>query len=242
MSLIRSGLFAAWTSAWLDGRVSYDDVVDRVVADESHRVLGLPGTDAGVPVGWALTALRAAGERTLQLVLPVPGDPRGLPGPGQFSTAAIDAGEGVVGSTLGFVPREDATGVVSWMAHEISSRGNEYVDLSDADHDLAVALRTATKALVDLDVASWRQEAIDLPRHPIGDAGHLLPPGTPTRAVGLLDRATRLTAVLEMATADATGGAVTAVEASARDMALRPLATAVRRAQLAAYNAAAGAS
>jgi hypothetical protein len=55
--------------------------------------------------------------------------------------------------------------------------------------------------------------------------------------VALLAQAERLQAVLELAFADPTGGAIDRTGISARTEALRPLATAVRRARLAGYNA-----
>ena len=40
---IRSGVFAAWASAWLAGEAAYDDVVARVTGtDEPHRATGTP--------------------------------------------------------------------------------------------------------------------------------------------------------------------------------------------------------
>jgi hypothetical protein len=63
-----------------------------------------------------------------------------------------------------------------------------------------------------------------------------LPPGHDGRAVRLLAQADRLSAVLDLAAVDP-GGSVTGAGARARDEALRPLHTAVRRARLAAYNA-----
>ena len=74
-----AGRFAVWATAWLNGRASYDDALDALHGDSAHRVTGLPGTDAAVPLGWALAALRGLGERRFRLVLPVPGDVRGLP-------------------------------------------------------------------------------------------------------------------------------------------------------------------
>jgi hypothetical protein len=53
----------------------------------------------------------------------------------------------------------------------------------------------------------------------------------------VLARARRLARVLDLATADAPGGAVTGGQAAARDDALRPLADAVREATVAACNA-----
>jgi hypothetical protein len=64
-----------------------------------------------------------------------------------------------------------------------------------------------------------------------------LPPGFPARAVALIAQAERLQAVLDLAARDPTGGAIDRTGISARLGALRPLATAVRRARLAGYNA-----
>src|SRR5579875_2923387 len=99
---LRSGLLVGWANAWLAGRAAYDDVIARVTGDdEPHRVAGLPGHDSDrgtVPLGWALTELRSAGISALRLVLPVAGDPRGLPAGTDFAAAALEAGEGAIGA------------------------------------------------------------------------------------------------------------------------------------------------
>jgi hypothetical protein len=59
--------------------------------------------------------------------------------------------------------------------------------------------------------------------------------------VALLAQAERMQAVLDIAASDPLGGAVDRFGASARTAALRPLATAVRRARVAGYNAGRGA-
>jgi hypothetical protein len=64
-----------------------------------------------------------------------------------------------------------------------------------------------------------------------------LPPDHDPDAVSVLARAQRLAQVLDLATADAPGAAVTHAQAAARDDALRPLSDAVREATVAAYNA-----
>ena len=247
MSRVRSGLLAAWGSAFLGGRIGYDQALARVVgADLPHRVAGLPGTDGEVPLGWALTAWRDLGADALRLVLPVPGDPRGLPGPGGFSVAAMTAGEGVYGGGLGLVPAVTRHGselgsaafTVCWQAFpEVSPTAADPLALSEAEHDLSGALREAASTLAAVDAPSWRPElAGDLARvRRVSTPA--LPPGCPPRAVRLLAQADRLAAVLELADADAPGGALTAAAATARAEALRPLWTAVRQARLAAYNA-----
>ena len=242
---VRSGVLAAWTSAWLAGEVAYDDVVARVTGDdEPHRVTGLPGVGGETPLGWALPVLRRRSLEGVRAVLPVAGDPRGLPGPGPFTTAALAAGEAVVGRGLGLVPRitehgsvADRTCTVLWTAYEVVEPAPDPLTVPEAEHDLTAATRDAASALAALDVASWRPEVADeLARMRRGVTPEL-PPGHDGRAVRLLASADRLAAVLDLARADAPGGAVTGAEARARDDALRPLAAAVRRARQAAYNA-----
>jgi hypothetical protein len=248
MSYLRSGLLAAWGSAFLDGRTGYDQALARVAGpDLPHRVAGLPGTDGEVvPLGWALSAWRDLGTAALRLVLPVPGDPRGLPGPGGFSVAAMAAGEGVHGGGLGLVPAVtrhgsepgSATFSVCWQAFcDVGALAADPLALSEAEHDLAGAVREAASTLAAADTASWRPA-------PDGDLARVrrvgappLPPGCPAQAARLLAQADRLAALLELADArvlEATAGRGIQPEAQA---AYRVLRTAVRRARLAAYNA-----
>jgi len=242
---VRSGVLAAWASAWLAGEAAYDDVVARVTgADEPHRVTGLPGAGGETPLGWLLPVLRERSPEGVRAVLPAAGDPRGLPGPGPFTAAALEAGEAVVGPGIGLVPRvtehgpdTDRTCSVLWTAYEVPDPAPDPLTVPEAEHDLTAATREAASALAALDVASWRPEVADgLARMRRGVTPDL-PPGHDARAVRLLASADRLAAVLDLARADAPGGAVNGAEARARDDALRPLATAVRRARQAAYNA-----
>jgi hypothetical protein len=243
---VRSGVFAAWASAWLGGEAAYDDVLDRVTGDdEPHRVTGAPVGAGEVPLGWLLPVLRERSPDGVRAVLPVPGDPRGLPGPGGFTTAALAAGEAVTGRGIGLVPRVTEHGseldsratCVLWTAYEVGEPMPDPITVAEAEHDLTAAVRAAASALAALDVASWRPEvAGELARVRRGITPDL-PPGHDGRAVRLLTQADRLAAVLDLARADAPGGAVTGADARARDEALRPLATALRRARLAAYNA-----
>jgi hypothetical protein len=155
-------------------------------------------------------------------------------------------GTHVPGTGLGLVPEVTRHGSavgsavhsVCWRAYPEAGRpAPDPLSVAEAEHDLTAALREAASALAALDAASWRPElAGDLSRaRQVGPPA--LPPGYPPRAVRLLAQADRLAAVLDIASADAPGGALTARAADARASALLPVRTAVRRARLAAYNA-----
>jgi len=247
MARLRCGVLVAWTSAWLAGVAASDDVLRATVGDDSpHQVAGLPdAADAGpAPLSEALITWRRTGASP-RLVLPVAGDVRGLPGPAQFRSRALDAGEAVVGGGLGLVPDvlerhpSSVPATVLWQAHPVDEPPPDPLSVAEAQHDLTEAIRDAASALSAADVASWIDDAGDA----LSDARRAgerldLPPRFPSPAVRLLAQAERLHAVLDLAATDPVGGAIDRAGISARTEALRSLATAVRRARLAAYNAA----
>ena len=250
----RSALLACWTTAWLAGDASLPDLVERVTAhDESHVVADLWVDD--LEVEQAVGRLRADGVTRVRLVLPAPGDPLGLPGPGPFTEAALAAGEGVLalrpdGTGTGLVPSltvhgSELDGTVTsvvWRAFPVEMTGPDQGPfLHEAEHDLRVGVVEAARALVDLDVARWDPD--------LGDALHdlrrqarrgieedELPGSWPPRAREVLVRTRQLAGVVALASRS-TGGAVDAREAEARDRVLRDLGRVVRRARVAAYNA-----
>lgn len=239
---------AAWGTAWLAGHAAYDAVLEQVTgADEPH--LAVDETGRQMPFGWLLGQLRARGVTALTVTLPAPGDPRGLPAGTPFAAAAMGVGEAVLGvgeaESLGLVPTVDVRGtngdtveIVTWQLYVVPRPAAHPPQLSEAEQDLAAALREATETLSSLDVASWRPGAADVATSLRHSSHSRLPPGHDPRAVRLLAQAERLDAVLDLAAADAPGGAVNAHEARERAAALRPLEIAVRRARIAAYNAA----
>lgn len=251
----RSALLAAWGSAWLAGKASLEDAVAGVAQhDVVHGVAGLGPAPNEVPLDRALGRLRADGVTRLRVVLPAPGDPLGLPGPGPFTRAALDAGEGALalrddGSGAGLVPEVTAHGsaldgtvtTVRWTAHQLAAVPpwpGPY--LSEAEHDLRTGVLEVAAVLRDLDVARWRPDLADALRdlRATARAGlddEELPDGYPPRAREVLVRSRQLAGVLELAGRDA-GGAVDTREAAAREAQLRELARLVRRARVAAYN------
>ena len=237
-----AGRFAVWATAWLTGRTPYDEALDALLGGTAHRFAGLPGTDEAVPVGWALTALRGTGERRVRLVLPVPGDVRGLPRVPGLAELALEAGQAAVGERVALVPEPLGPEAVQWTAFDLT--GAPPVpppvegSLRAVSGALDLAVGDAARTLADLDLARWHPEVPALLAG-LAKAAHVpgMPPGTDPLAMSLLARAQRLATVLDLALTDAPGGAVTQGQAAARDDALRPLTDAVREAVTAAYNA-----
>ncbi|GAA1342602.1 hypothetical protein [Saccharothrix algeriensis] len=245
-----SATLVVWTSAWLHGAAAADDVLDalgfwaeqhEVVADDdgTATALDLPGPDeSAVGSALLLAALRRASASTARLVLPVPGDVRGLGGRGPLSQSALRAGQAAVLPEVGvgLVPRLVADGVLRWTVFDLPTAPvAEHVPIGEAEHGLASAMREAATALVTLDVARHRPNV----RAEIAglSAEHTRlpwPAGMPPRALRVLQRASEVAAILTVAASDAPGGAMSASAQAARDEALRPLSEAVRRARLAA--------
>jgi hypothetical protein len=221
-------------------------------------VTGLGPDD--LPLDRAAARLRAAGVARLRVVLPAPGDPVGLPGPGPFTAAALGASEGVLalrpdGTGTGLVPSVTAHGspfdgtvtTVTWTAYDVQVPGPDPGPfLHDAEHDLRRGVVECAQALRELDVARWRPDVAgalqDLRKQARGGIDEdELPSGYPVRARELLVRARQLAGVVELAREDL-GGAVDSHQAAGREQTLRELARLVRRARVAAYNSYAPAS
>jgi hypothetical protein len=236
-----AGRFAAWATAWLAGRTSTDAALDALADDRAHLVTGLPGADGTVPLGRALTALRGLGERRVRLVLPVPGDVRGLPAAPGLAGLALEAGQAAVGARVALVPESAGPEVVAWTAVDLAAvppaPAPAEGSLRAVSGALDLAVGDAARTLAALDLARWHPEVPALLTGLAGARAPGLPPDSDPVALSVLARARRLAQVLDLAMADAPGGAVTRGQAAARDDALRPLAEAVRAATEAAYNA-----
>lgn len=240
-----------WSSAWLAGAAAPDDVLDALApwaqahdvqaADEETAIftsLSAPGTPVS-SLAFLLATLRRSGRGPARMVLPVPGDIRGLPGPGAFSREATAAGEGVLfaDAALGVVPRTVADGVVRWTVYRVPDPGPvpEYVALNQAERDLREQVRQSASVLTSLGVARHRpgvreEIAAALRSRPAS----LWPAGMPGQALRVLQHADEVEAILAAAQVDEPGGALSASAAQARREALRPIETAVRVARRAA--------
>jgi hypothetical protein len=254
-----SATFTVWASAWLVGAAAPDDVLDALApwadahdvqaadSDTAH-LTSLPAPGAPVTsLTFLLATLRRAasgrGATPARLVLPAPGDVRGLPGPGMFSRAATAAGEGVLfpdpgpGTGLGIVPTTVAEGVLRWTVYRVPDVGPppEFVALSHAERDLRDQVRQSASVLTSLGVARHRpgvreEIAAALRARPAS----LWPAGMPHQALRVLQHADEVEAILAAASVDEPGGALSASAATARREALRPIETAVRVARRAA--------
>jgi hypothetical protein len=242
----RSTRFVAWVRAWRAGLVPFDDLADEITGGEEHLVADVPGTWTDVPLGAGLPVFAKLHPDDVRLVLPAPGDPRGLPGPGPLTGAAMLAGEALMTPSFGLVPevRSHTSGsgvtfeTVLWRVIATGDyRVGFQMGAAEAEIELTQALSEATTQLTRLDVAQWRPElagALQALRRP--DSTATLPPGFDPRARRLFARASVLDQVLALAEHSAPGGAVNGYEAQQRDAALRPLTAACRQALVAACN------
>ncbi len=243
---------AVWSSAWLSGAAAADDVLDAlqdwaeqhevVTADEDLAAgLEIPvrGEPGGAPAAF-LAALRRAGVDSGRLVMPVPGDVRGLGGPGAFASEALRAGEAVVLGNLGVVPERVGSplgsAILRWTVFDIGQPAPPpNVPLGEAEHELTGAMRVAAGMLTELGVAKQRTGVREELQARIAERTKASwPVGMPQRALRVLQRAAEVSAILELAMEDEPGGALSASAALKRAEALRPLFTAVRTARCAA--------
>jgi hypothetical protein len=248
----RAGALTAWGGAYLGGAVSLDEADAATVGpDAVHRVVGVPGEEAPVPVSIALGRLRAQGVTGLRLVLPEAGDPTGLPGPTSFTSVAILAGAAVLCIAPPELPAYAlvATGaepaasgdVVRWdvVTVQFAPAPAGLPTLAEAERGLLESMAASTDQLAALDVARGRDDVAPRLRRldrALRDID--LPASLPARAQRLVATASRLLGVLDIA-AESDGAAVTASEGLRRAAALRPLRTAARYALCAAYSVAA---
>lgn len=240
-----------WSSAWLSGFAAADDVLDALQDwAELHEVCAADvGTSAtldiparGEPAGHLaelLAALRRAGAGDGRLVLPVPGDVRGLgQTSGEFAAEALHTGEAAVHGALGIVPELVAESVLRWTVFDLSAPPVAHsVPLGEAEHELTGAMRVAAGLLTELGVARHRVGVREELRERVAAATQVRwPEGMPPRALRVLQRAMEVSAILDLAGEDEPGGAMSASAAARRADALRPLFDAVRGARCAAID------
>ncbi|MCV7433970.1 hypothetical protein [Mycolicibacterium bacteremicum] len=270
-----SASLTVWVNAWLAGMAAPDDVLDAlsqwapkhsVTAYDSVAAAstGLPWPDLDHSGTMSLlqtmrtAAGPAAGAPALSLVLPVPGDVRGLPPDTQFQRDAITMGEAIIVGTdpsrsVGMVPEyiyediddpdfEPDPVSLAWTVYSVPAPGVlEHLDLGEAEYTLRSAVRSAADALGALSAGIGVAD-IDDPRGMVeqlleATRLHRLPDHAPERAARVLENAAHVDAIITASSGLMPIGLQTSSEVRIASDTLRPLASVVRSARLAAISA-----
>jgi hypothetical protein len=265
---------SVWANAWLAGAAAPDDVLDAlsqwtprhsVTAYDSvaagHTGLPWPDLNHAGAVSMLQTLRTAAGSGltapAIGVVLPVPGDVRGLPAGTQFQRDAIAAGEAILvgrdhSATVGLVPDfeydeledesdfEPEPTALSWTVYSVPGVPTpEHLDLGEAEYALRSAVRSAADALGAIRAAGT--EVAD-PRRLVEQVleearRHQLPDHAPSRAVRVLENAAHIDAISTVSSGLIPIGLQTSSEVQIASDALRPLSGVVRSARMAAVSA-----
>jgi hypothetical protein len=236
-----------WANAWLAGKAAPDDVLDALslwaptqsvtaydAVAAGHTGLPWPDVHEAGTVSLLQTLRTAVGRPTppggpyrmrgtINVVLPVPGDVRGLAAGTQFQRDALAAGEAVIitnpddpGSAVGLVPEfsygdleEAADGepdlpelcALSWIVYSLPGAPVfEHHELGDAEYALRSAVRSAADALVAIGVGSAVSDIED-PRGLVEQLlesarQHRIPDHAPSRALRVLENAAHVDAII----------------------------------------------
>ena len=238
-----------WANAWLAGKAAPDDVLDALslwapkqsvtaydAVAAGHTGLPWPDVhDAGTVT--LLQTLRAAVGRpavsaspgvpcrlrgTINVVLPVPGDVRGLAPGTQFEHDALAAGEAVIitnpddpATAVGLVPEfsygdldetDDDAGLaelcgLSWTVYSLPGAPVfHHYELGDAEYTLRSAVRSAADALGAIGLGAAASD-VDDPRGLVEQLlesarQHRIPDHAPSRALRVLENAAHVDAII----------------------------------------------
>ena len=238
-----------WANAWLAGKAAPEDVLDALslwapkqsvtaydAVAAGHTGLPWPDVhDAGTVS--LLQTLRAAVGRpavsaspavpcrlrgTINVVLPVPGDVRGLAAGTQFGRDALAAGEAVIitnpddpATAVGLVPEfsygdldetGDDTGspelcAMSWTVYSLPGAPVfDHHELGDAEYTLRSAVRSAADALGAIGLGAAASD-VDDPRGLVEQLlesarQHRIPDHAPSRALRVLENAAHVDAII----------------------------------------------
>ena len=273
-----SATLSVWANAWLAGQAAPDDVLDALsswaptqsvtaydAVAAGHTGLPWPDIhDAGV-VSLLQTLRKAAGRPStgrpsIAVVLPIPGDVRGLPPGTQFGRDAIAAGEAVIvthpedaGQAVGLVPEFEydesddelvvaEPAALSWTVYSLpSAPAIDHIELGEAEYDLRLAVRSAADTLTTIGLGSTGVD-VDDPRGMVeqlleSTRHHQVPEPAPSRALRVLENAAHVDAIIAVSAGLSRIGTHSLSEAQIATDALRPLAAVVRSARVAALTA-----
>jgi hypothetical protein len=273
-----SATLSVWANAWLAGQAAPDDVLDALscwapaqsvtaydAVAAGHTGLPWPDIhDAGV-VSLLQTLRTAAGRpptgtSSISVLLPIPGDSRGLTPGTQFERDAMAAGEALIvthpedrGKAVGLVPEFEyeesddelvipELAALSWTVYSLPSGPVlEQIELGEAEYELRLAVRSAADALTTIGFGSAGVD-VDDPRGMVEqllESGrhHQVPEAAPSRALRVLENAAHVDAIITVSAGLTRIGTQSLSEAQIATDALRPLAGVVRSARMAALNA-----
>ncbi len=235
---------SVWANAWLAGKAAPDDVLDALsvwapkqsvtaydAVAAGHTGLPWPDVhDAGSVT--LLQTLRAAVGRsapapdgpgrlrgTINVLLPMPGDVRGLTPGTQFERDALAAGEAIIiahphdpAAAVGLVPEFSYDDLdesadfpelcaLSWTVYSLPGAPvlDQY-ELGDAEYTLRSAVRSAADALGAIGLGSAAAD-IDDPRGLVEQLlesarQHRVPDHAPSRALRVLENAAHVDAII----------------------------------------------
>jgi hypothetical protein len=276
-----SATLSIWANAWLAGKAAPDDVLDALscwapaqsvtaydAVAAGHTGLPWPDVHDAGAVSLLQTLRTAAGRSnrlsagapSIKVVLPVPGDVRGLSAGTQFERDALAAGEAVIVSSpenpsvaVGLVPEfgyddsDDELAVaelsaLSWTVYSLPVAPLiDHSELGEAEYALRLAVRSAADALTTIGLGSTGVD-IDDPRGLIEQLlesarQHQVPEHAPSRALRVLENAAHVDAIITVSAGLTRIGTQSLSEAQIATDALRPLAAVVRSARMAALSA-----
>ncbi|MBV8861912.1 MAG: hypothetical protein JO082_14440 [Mycobacterium sp.] len=276
-----SATLSLWANAWLAGTAAPDDVLDALscwapvqsvtaydAVAAGHTGLPWPDVHDAGAVSLLQTLRTAAGQSnrapagapSIQVVLPVPGDVRGLSAGSQFERDALAAGEAVIvsspedpGVAVGMVPEfgyddsDDDVAIselcgLSWTVYSLPGAPViDHTELGEAEYALRLAVRSAADALTTIGLGSAGVD-IDDPRGLIeqlleSTRQHQVPQHAPSRAVRVLENAAHVDAIITVSAGLTRIGTQSLSETQIATDALRPLAAVVRSARMAALSA-----
>jgi hypothetical protein len=270
-----SASLSVWANAWLAGAAAPDDVLDALSQwAPKHSVTAYDAVAAGnTGLPWPdlsdsgtvslLQTLRTAagppaGAPAISVVLPVPGDVRGLPAGTQFQRDAITAGEAIVvaadpSPAVGLVPDFEYEDVddaefeaelsgLCWTAYSLKAAPiAEHIELGEAEYALRSAVRSAADALGAIRPEAGGVDIADprgLVEQVLESSGrHRAPEHAPPRALRVLENAAHIDAIVTVSSGLMPIGLQSSSEAQIANDALRPLAAVVRTARAAAVRA-----
>ncbi|MCP2288140.1 hypothetical protein APR08_001043 [Nocardia amikacinitolerans] len=263
-----SATLTVWAGSWLAGCSAPDDVLEALHAWAPRHTIaaGDPMTGARTDLPWSSrTTLPGSGVMALlkvireamaqpgaqlRLVLPVPGDVRGLPPGTVFSADAIEAEEGLLVGVpgtegTGLIPRWSDDDTLQWTLYStpIPPAPGPGMSLGEAEYAMREAVRDAADALMQLHttaVGAGDSDPRELIEAELADyARHDYPNSIPLRAKRILDTADHVAAILTVAQREPASAPTSASAIGAQETLLRPLWDAIRAARLVAVHAAA---